>query len=55
LELGRRQKIRSKHTLNDDYDYVRAIAYSPFAQLLFSAAENGIVRKWDLGKQVRSV
>jgi hypothetical protein len=27
---------------------VRAIAYSAHSQVLFSTADNGIVRKWDL-------
>ena len=40
--------MKSKLTLNEDYDYVRAIAYSAHGQVLFSTADNGIVRKWDL-------
>lgn len=36
------------HTLNEDYDYVRAIDYSNQNQALYSAADNGIVRMWDL-------
>ena len=37
-------------TLNEDYDYVRAIAYADASNVLFSAADNGIVRRWDLTK-----
>jgi len=48
LSLGTRKRIRSRLTLNDDYDYVRSIAYSSLGSVLFSAAENGIVRKWDI-------
>jgi WD40 repeat protein len=40
--------VRSALTLNDDYDYVKGIAYSSFGKVLFSAADNGMVRKWDL-------
>ena len=40
--------LRSAMTLNDDSDYVKGIAYSSFGKVLFSAADNGIVRKWDL-------
>jgi WD40 repeat protein len=35
-------------TLNEDYDYVRAIDYSNFNNSLFSASDNGIVKKWDI-------
>lgn len=42
--------LRSMHTLNDDSDYVKSIAYSSFANVLFSTADNGVVRKWDLSQ-----
>lgn len=42
------KKIGAVSTLNEDYDYVRGIAYSEASQTLYSAADNGIVRKWDL-------
>jgi WD40 repeat protein len=40
--------IRPLLTLNEDYDYVRTIDYSNFNNTLFSAADNGIVRMWDI-------
>lgn len=40
--------VRSTLTLNDDFDYVKGIAYSSYGKVLFSTADNGIVRKWDL-------
>ena len=40
--------VSSKATLNEDRDYVRAIAYSEYSSLLYSAADNGVVRQWDL-------
>ena len=40
--------VSSKATLNEDRDYVRAIAYSEHSSLLYSAADNGVVRQWDL-------
>ena len=40
--------MNSIKTLNDDFDYVRSIDYSTFSKNLFSAADNGIVRKWDI-------
>jgi WD40 repeat protein len=43
-----RKTVGSSLNLNEDYDYVRAIAYSGHSQVLFSAADNGIVRRWDL-------
>lgn len=43
-----RRNIRSLLTLDEDYDYVRAIDYSQYTNYLFSAADNGIVRKWDI-------
>lgn len=46
--LGRDNVISSKATLNEDKDYVRAIAYSEHASLLYSAADNGVVRQWDI-------
>lgn len=42
------KSLRSALTLNDDQDYVKSIAYSSFGKVLFSAADNGLVRKWDL-------
>lgn len=51
------QSVRALSTLNEDFDYVRAIAYSPVKSMLYSAADNGIVRAWDINtgvnKQVR--
>ena len=51
------QTVRALSTLNEDFDYVRAIAYSPVKSVLYSAADNGIVRVWDINtgvnKQVR--
>jgi WD40 repeat protein len=51
------QTVRALSTLNEDFDYVRAIAYSPVKSMLYSAADNGIVRAWDINtsanKQVR--
>lgn len=40
--------FRSRYTFNEDYDYVRGMAYSSYGNVLFSAADNGIVRKWDI-------
>ncbi len=45
------KSLRSLATLNDDFDYVRSLAYSSYSQTLFSAADNGIVRQWDLGAE----
>jgi WD40 repeat protein len=54
---GQVQTVRALSTLNEDFDYVRAIAYSPVKSVLYSAADNGIVRVWDINsgvnKQVR--
>jgi WD40 repeat protein len=45
---GRFQTLKSFHTLNEDYDYVRAIDYSSISNVLYSAADNGIIRQWDV-------
>lgn len=49
--------VKSLLTLNDDYDYVRAIDYCQMKATLFSCADNGIVRQWDIveGKQVAAL
>lgn len=38
-------------TLNQDTDYVRAIDYSSQAGSLYSIADNGFVRLWDVNKE----
>jgi WD40 repeat protein len=43
-QKGQVQTVRALSTLNEDFDYVRAIAYSPVKSVLYSAADNGIVR-----------
>ena len=35
-------------TLHDDSDYVRAIAYSNHLNTLYSIADNGVIRLWDI-------
>jgi len=40
--------IQSLLTLNEDFDYVRAIDFSSYSKCLFSASDNGIVKKWDM-------
>jgi WD40 repeat protein len=51
---GPPKSVKSLLTLNDDYDYIRAIDFCQMKSTLFSAADNGIVRQWDIieGKQV---
>lgn len=42
------ERVKSIWTLNDDTDYVNQIDYSSHQGTLYSIAENGYVRQWDV-------
>lgn len=47
VDADKVQRVRSIWNLNDDTDYVRQIDYSNQG-ILYSIAENGFVRQWDV-------
>lgn len=48
--------MKSIVTLNDEFDYVRAMDYSPVGNFLYSVSDSGIARVWDVnvGKIISS-
>jgi WD40 repeat protein len=43
-------------TLNDEFDYVRAMDYSSVGNVIYSVSDSGIARVWDVnvGKIIAS-
>lgn len=42
------KSIKSLATLNEENDYIRAFAFSELRSTLYSIADNGIVKTWDV-------